>query len=93
MEPLNTRYLRFKIQNSIKHSRKPLHAPYNTGFVIQVCEWTVFQSAGLENQRCGATVSFHNIYYKVKQGGSCFSFKKAPTKDILIDLKWVHCCF
>ncbi|XP_043954213.1 broad substrate specificity ATP-binding cassette transporter ABCG2-like [Gambusia affinis] len=42
------------------------------------------QSAG-ENKQ-GATVSFHNIHYKVKQGGGCFCLKKASTKDILIDL-------
>ncbi|KAM4564377.1 broad substrate specificity ATP-binding cassette transporter ABCG2 isoform 1-T2 [Fundulus diaphanus] len=42
------------------------------------------QSAGA-NKR-GATVSFHNIHYKVKQGGGCFGRKKAQTKDILIDL-------
>ncbi|XP_063318227.1 broad substrate specificity ATP-binding cassette transporter ABCG2-like [Pelmatolapia mariae] len=37
-------------------------------------------------QMHGATVSFHNIHYKVKQGGGCFCRKKATTKDILIDL-------
>ncbi|XP_007571856.1 broad substrate specificity ATP-binding cassette transporter ABCG2 isoform X1 [Poecilia formosa] len=42
------------------------------------------QSAGANKQ--GATVSFHNIHYKVKQGGGCFRLKKATTKDILIDL-------
>ncbi|XP_032440165.1 broad substrate specificity ATP-binding cassette transporter ABCG2-like isoform X1 [Xiphophorus hellerii] len=42
------------------------------------------QSAGANKQ--GATVSFHNIHYKVKQGGGCFCLKKATTKDILIDL-------
>uniref|UniRef100_A0A7N6BAM6 ABC transporter domain-containing protein n=1 Tax=Anabas testudineus TaxID=64144 RepID=A0A7N6BAM6_ANATE len=47
------------------------------------------QSADLGHQRHGATVSFHSIYYKVKQGGSCFSCKKAATKDILIDLNGI----
>uniref|UniRef100_A0A3Q2P4F6 ATP-binding cassette, sub-family G (WHITE), member 2a n=1 Tax=Fundulus heteroclitus TaxID=8078 RepID=A0A3Q2P4F6_FUNHE len=47
-------------------------------------EVMLFQSAGA-NKR-GATVSFHNIHYKVKQGGGCFGRKKARTKDILIDL-------
>lgn len=42
------------------------------------------QSAALKRQ--GATVSFHNIHYTVKQGGSCLCLKKAKTKDILIDL-------
>uniref|UniRef100_A0AAX7TTG0 ABC transporter domain-containing protein n=1 Tax=Astatotilapia calliptera TaxID=8154 RepID=A0AAX7TTG0_ASTCA len=37
----------------------------------------------------GATVSFHNIHYKVKQGGGCFCRKKATTKDILIDLNGI----
>lgn len=47
----------------------------------------IFQSAANKH---GATVSFHNIHYKVKQGGGCFGLKKASTKDILIDLKWVQ---
>lgn len=42
------------------------------------------QSAGTNKQ--GATVSFHNIHYKVKEGGGCFGMKKSSTKDILIDL-------
>uniref|UniRef100_A0AAQ4PY41 ABC transporter domain-containing protein n=1 Tax=Gasterosteus aculeatus aculeatus TaxID=481459 RepID=A0AAQ4PY41_GASAC len=37
-------------------------------------------------QRQGATVSFHNIEYKVVQGGSCLCRKKGTTKDILVDL-------
>ncbi|XP_039466396.1 broad substrate specificity ATP-binding cassette transporter ABCG2-like [Oreochromis aureus] len=37
----------------------------------------------------GATVSFHNIHYKVKQGGGCFCRKKATTKDILVDLNGI----
>ncbi|XP_070710444.1 broad substrate specificity ATP-binding cassette transporter ABCG2-like [Pempheris klunzingeri] len=44
------------------------------------------QSAGLDQKRLGATVSFHNIHYKVTQGGSCLCWKKGTTKDILIDL-------
>ncbi|CAB1423261.1 unnamed protein product [Pleuronectes platessa] len=36
----------------------------------------------------GATVSFHDIYYKVSQGGRCFSRKK-ESKDILIDLNGI----
>ncbi|MEQ2207180.1 ATP-binding cassette sub- G member 2 [Xenoophorus captivus] len=42
------------------------------------------QSAGASKH--GSTVSFHNIHYKVKQGGGLFCRKKATTKDILIDL-------
>lgn len=42
-----------------------------------------------DSNRRGATVSFHNIYYKVKQGGSCFCMKKGTTKDILIDLNGI----
>ncbi|KAM6909232.1 broad substrate specificity ATP-binding cassette transporter ABCG2 [Xenentodon cancila] len=42
------------------------------------------QSTG--QQLHGATVSFHNIYYKVTQGGGCCCRKKTPTKEILIDL-------
>lgn len=45
------------------------------------------QPAG-SSQR-GATVSFHNIYYKVTQGGVCFCRKKTTTKDILIDLNGI----
>uniref|UniRef100_A0A669AXJ0 ATP-binding cassette, sub-family G (WHITE), member 2a n=1 Tax=Oreochromis niloticus TaxID=8128 RepID=A0A669AXJ0_ORENI len=37
----------------------------------------------------GATVSFHNIHYRVKQGGGCFCRKKATTKDILVDLNGI----
>ncbi|XP_045920625.1 broad substrate specificity ATP-binding cassette transporter ABCG2-like isoform X1 [Micropterus dolomieu] len=44
------------------------------------------QSAGSGQQRKGATVSFHNIHYKVTQGGSCLCRKKGTIKDILIDL-------
>lgn len=51
-----------------------------------------FQSAGSGQQPHAATVSFHNIYYKVTQGGNCLCRKKATTKDILVDLKWVHRC-
>ncbi|XP_029027566.1 broad substrate specificity ATP-binding cassette transporter ABCG2-like [Betta splendens] len=46
------------------------------------------QSAGVGNQH-GATVSFHNIHYKVKQGRSLFCLKKTTTKDILIDLNGI----
>uniref|UniRef100_A0AAQ4PTQ3 ABC transporter domain-containing protein n=1 Tax=Gasterosteus aculeatus aculeatus TaxID=481459 RepID=A0AAQ4PTQ3_GASAC len=42
--------------------------------------------AGAGRQRQGATVSFHNIEYKVVQGGSCLCRKKGTTKDILVDL-------
>ncbi|XP_013877614.1 broad substrate specificity ATP-binding cassette transporter ABCG2 [Austrofundulus limnaeus] len=45
------------------------------------------KSAGLNKH--GATVSFHNIFYKVKQGGGCLCRKKATTKDILIDLNGI----
>uniref|UniRef100_A0AAQ5YIZ9 ABC transporter domain-containing protein n=1 Tax=Amphiprion ocellaris TaxID=80972 RepID=A0AAQ5YIZ9_AMPOC len=41
------------------------------------------------SSRRGATVSFHNIHYKVKQGGSFFCPKKGTTKDILIDLNGI----
>ncbi|CAL9694161.1 unnamed protein product [Knipowitschia caucasica] len=34
----------------------------------------------------GATVSFHNIHYKVQQGGCC---RKKTSKDILIDLSGI----
>uniref|UniRef100_A0AAQ4R2R8 ABC transporter domain-containing protein n=1 Tax=Gasterosteus aculeatus aculeatus TaxID=481459 RepID=A0AAQ4R2R8_GASAC len=44
------------------------------------------QVAGAGRQRQGATVSFHNIEYKVVQGGSCLCRKKGTTKDILVDL-------
>ncbi|XP_040887579.1 broad substrate specificity ATP-binding cassette transporter ABCG2-like [Toxotes jaculatrix] len=47
------------------------------------------QSAGSGQRRQGATVSFHNIHYKVTQGGSCLCRKKATTKDILIDLNGI----
>uniref|UniRef100_A0A8C9ZWG7 ATP-binding cassette, sub-family G (WHITE), member 2a n=1 Tax=Sander lucioperca TaxID=283035 RepID=A0A8C9ZWG7_SANLU len=47
-------------------------------------ELTVFQSAGL-----GATVSFHNIDYKVRQGGSCLCRKKGTPKHILVDLNGI----
>ncbi|XP_022616861.1 ATP-binding cassette sub-family G member 2-like [Seriola dumerili] len=47
------------------------------------------QSAGSSKQRHGATVSFHNIHYKVTQGGNCLCRKKATTKDILIDLNGI----
>ncbi|XP_051249520.1 broad substrate specificity ATP-binding cassette transporter ABCG2-like [Dicentrarchus labrax] len=47
------------------------------------------QSAGSGQQRRGATVSFHNIHYKVTQGGSCLCRKKGTTKDILVDLNGI----
>ncbi|KAI3375501.1 hypothetical protein L3Q82_003831 [Scortum barcoo] len=49
----------------------------------------LFQSAGSGQQRHGSTVSFHNIHYKVRQGGNCLCRKKGTTKDILIDLKFL----
>ncbi|KAM8881912.1 LOW QUALITY PROTEIN: broad substrate specificity ATP-binding cassette transporter ABCG2-like [Synchiropus picturatus] len=47
------------------------------------------QSADSGPQRRGATVSFHNIFYKVQQGGNCLCRKKATTKDILVDLNGI----
>ncbi|XP_049923959.1 broad substrate specificity ATP-binding cassette transporter ABCG2-like [Epinephelus moara] len=47
------------------------------------------QSAGSGQQQHGATVSFHNINYKVTQGGGCLCWKKGTTKDILIDLNGI----
>ncbi|XP_036968904.1 broad substrate specificity ATP-binding cassette transporter ABCG2-like [Acanthopagrus latus] len=47
------------------------------------------QSAGSGKERHGATVSFHNIHYKVTQGGGCLRLKKRTTKDILIDLNGI----
>ncbi|XP_030609578.1 ATP-binding cassette sub-family G member 2-like [Archocentrus centrarchus] len=44
------------------------------------------KASGLNHQSHGATVSFHSIHYKVRQGGGFFCRKKATTKDILIDL-------
>ncbi|KAJ4939771.1 hypothetical protein JOQ06_029207 [Pogonophryne albipinna] len=46
------------------------------------------QPAGLGQQRRGATVSFHNIDYKVTVGGNCLCRKKGTIKEILIDLKF-----
>ncbi|XP_034021031.1 broad substrate specificity ATP-binding cassette transporter ABCG2-like isoform X2 [Thalassophryne amazonica] len=43
------------------------------------------QSAGPS----GATVSFHNVCYTVKVGGNRLCWKKAVTKDILIDLNGI----
>lgn len=43
----------------------------------------------MDQQKHGATVSFHNIHYQVTQGGSCLCRKKAETKNILIDLNGV----
>uniref|UniRef100_A0A8C9ZU43 ATP-binding cassette, sub-family G (WHITE), member 2a n=1 Tax=Sander lucioperca TaxID=283035 RepID=A0A8C9ZU43_SANLU len=37
----------------------------------------------------GATVSFHNIDYKVRQGGSCLCRKKGTPKHILVDLNGI----
>lgn len=45
-------------------------------------------SSNSNGQKCGATVSFHNIHYKVLQGGGCGCRKKV-TKDILIDLNGI----
>uniref|UniRef100_UPI0037E7A561 broad substrate specificity ATP-binding cassette transporter ABCG2-like n=1 Tax=Semicossyphus pulcher TaxID=241346 RepID=UPI0037E7A561 len=47
------------------------------------------QSAGSGQQRHGATVSFHNIHYKVTQGGNCLCRQKGKIKDILIDLNGI----
>ncbi|KAM9827387.1 broad substrate specificity ATP-binding cassette transporter ABCG2, partial [Neosynchiropus ocellatus] len=47
------------------------------------------QPADSGPQRRGATVSFHDIYYKVQQGGNCLCRKKATTKDILVDLNGI----
>ncbi|XP_061524991.1 broad substrate specificity ATP-binding cassette transporter ABCG2 [Phycodurus eques] len=46
------------------------------------------QRAGMPQQ--GATVSFHDIHYKVTQAGGCLCWrKKSTTKDILIDLNGI----
>ncbi|XP_029985835.1 ATP-binding cassette sub-family G member 2-like [Sphaeramia orbicularis] len=47
------------------------------------------QSAGLDQQKHGATVSFHNIHYQVTQGGRSMCLKKGVAKDILIDLSGI----
>ncbi|XP_027143370.1 ATP-binding cassette sub-family G member 2-like isoform X2 [Larimichthys crocea] len=47
------------------------------------------QSAGSKQEQQGAVVSFHNIHYKVEQGGGCLCRKKVTTKDILIDLNGI----
>ncbi|XP_029938296.1 ATP-binding cassette sub-family G member 2-like [Salarias fasciatus] len=47
------------------------------------------ESARSGHQQHGATVSFHNIHYKVKQGGGLLCLRKATTKDILIDLSGI----
>ncbi|XP_060887646.1 broad substrate specificity ATP-binding cassette transporter ABCG2 [Labrus mixtus] len=47
------------------------------------------QSAGSGQQRHGSTVSFHNIHYKVTQGGNCLCRKKGKIKDILLDLNGI----
>ncbi|XP_028330623.1 broad substrate specificity ATP-binding cassette transporter ABCG2 [Gouania willdenowi] len=47
------------------------------------------ENGGSTPQAHGATVSFHNIHYKVKQGGGCLCRKKASLKDILIDLNGI----
>ncbi|XP_062311062.1 broad substrate specificity ATP-binding cassette transporter ABCG2 [Osmerus eperlanus] len=39
--------------------------------------------------RHGATVSFHNIHYKVRQSSGCFWKRKSTQKDILIDLNGI----
>lgn len=46
------------------------------------------QLPDLDGQKRGATVSFHNIHYKVLQGGGSCCRKKS-TKDILIDLNGI----
>ncbi|XP_053199624.1 broad substrate specificity ATP-binding cassette transporter ABCG2-like [Scomber japonicus] len=47
------------------------------------------KSAGSGRQLHGATVSFHNIHYKVTVGGNCLCRKKGTVKDILIDLNGI----
>ncbi|XP_068164681.1 broad substrate specificity ATP-binding cassette transporter ABCG2-like [Antennarius striatus] len=47
------------------------------------------QSTGSEGDQQGATVSFHNICFKVKQRGRCPSWTVAAEKDILIDLNGI----
>lgn len=42
-----------------------------------------------KQQKQGATVSFHNIHYKVKEGGSCLCIKKSSSKTILNDLNGI----
>ncbi|XP_074518242.1 broad substrate specificity ATP-binding cassette transporter ABCG2 [Halichoeres trimaculatus] len=46
-------------------------------------------SAETGQQRRGATVSFHNIFYRVTQGGNCLCRKPGKSKDILIDLNGI----
>lgn len=52
-------------------------------------KWLFSQPAGSASQLQGATVSFHNIHYKVKEREACLWAKRSLTKSILIDLKWV----
>uniref|UniRef100_H3DQ46 ABC transporter domain-containing protein n=1 Tax=Tetraodon nigroviridis TaxID=99883 RepID=H3DQ46_TETNG len=47
------------------------------------------QPAASASQQQGATVSFHNIHYKVKEGGSCLCRRKTSSKAILIDLNGI----
>lgn len=41
------------------------------------------------SQQHGATVSFHNIHYKVRQGAGFLCLRKSNTKDILINLSGI----
>lgn len=44
-------------------------------------------------QRCGSTVSFHNIQYKVQQQSGFLCKRKILSKEILVDLKSVSLSF
>ncbi|XP_068611965.1 broad substrate specificity ATP-binding cassette transporter ABCG2-like [Brachionichthys hirsutus] len=47
------------------------------------------QSTDWGGDQQGATVSFHNVGFRVKQGGTCPGWTKAADKDILIDLNGI----
>lgn len=64
------------------------HAPI-LYFFINPTVMAFFQPAGSASRLQGATVSFHNIHYNVKERGACLWAKRTLTKSILIDLKWV----
>lgn len=46
-----------------------------------------------KKQRCGSTVSFHNIQYKVQQQSGFLCKRKILSKEILVDLKSVSLSF
>ncbi|XP_077444626.1 broad substrate specificity ATP-binding cassette transporter ABCG2 [Stigmatopora argus] len=57
--------------------------------VMELGQTTTRKVQGAGTSQRGATVSFHNIHYKVKKASGCLCWGKKRSQDILVDLNGI----